>query len=62
MIAIEKEGIRRVVVLVSRFTREPVALTDLDEHMDAVMRRNVEKGDYCVVYDGPPNWGKAVLT
>jgi hypothetical protein len=57
MIEIEKEGIERVVVLMSRFTREPVIYTNLDGWLDRIVERCVEVGDYCVLYDGPPNFG-----
>ena len=57
MIEIEKAGIDRVVVLISRFTGEPVTYTNLDGGLDRIVERCVEVGDYCVVYDGPPNFG-----
>lgn len=50
--------IDRIVVLVSRLTNEPVAYTDRDEWLDVIVKRCVDMGDYCVVYDGPPNWGE----
>ena len=62
MIDIQKAGIERVVVLISRFTLEPVTYTNLDGWLDRIVERCVEVGDYCIVYDGPPNWGKEKRT
>ena len=58
MVAARNRKVERVVVLLSRFTGQPVAYTNLDPPMEAIVERVVADGDYVVLYDGPPNWGK----